>query len=48
MLWNQRTSDASVSDDELKSHLAESWRPGALALTKKRRAELGQVLDEYK
>lgn len=26
MLWIQRTSDASVSDDELKSHLTESWR----------------------
>jgi predicted DNA-binding protein (MmcQ/YjbR family) len=41
MLWIQRTSDASVSDDELKTHLAESWRLAALTLTKKRRAALG-------
>ncbi len=41
MLWIQRTSDASVSDDELKSHLTESWRLAALALTRKRRAALG-------
>jgi predicted DNA-binding protein (MmcQ/YjbR family) len=40
MLWIQRTSDASVSDDELKAHLTESWRLASLALTRKRRAEL--------
>ncbi len=41
MSWIQRMSDASVSDDELKSHLTESWRLAALNLTRKRRAALG-------
>ncbi|MCH8491256.1 MAG: MmcQ/YjbR family DNA-binding protein [Oceanicaulis sp.] len=41
MLWIQRTSPDSVSDDELQTHLSESWRLAALGLTKKRRAALG-------
>ncbi len=41
MLWIQRTNADSVSDDELKSHLAESWRLASLGLTRKRRAALG-------
>ncbi|MCC5995924.1 MAG: MmcQ/YjbR family DNA-binding protein [Oceanicaulis sp.] len=41
MLWIQRTSPDSVSDDELKTHLTESWRLASLGLTQKRRAALG-------
>jgi len=41
MLWIQRTSADSVSDDALKTHLTESWRLASLGLTQKRRAALG-------
>lgn len=41
MLWIQRTSDASVSDADLKAYLRESHRLAALNLPRKVQRELG-------
>jgi predicted DNA-binding protein (MmcQ/YjbR family) len=41
LLWIQRTSDASVSDADLKAYLHESHRLAALTLPKRVQKELG-------
>ena len=41
MKWIQRTSDASLSDADLKTYLRESHRLAAANLTKAKRKELG-------
>ncbi len=41
MKWIQRTSDETLSDDDLKAYLAESYRIVAAGLTKKLQRELG-------
>lgn len=40
MKWIQRTSNDSVSDEELKDYLKNSYRLASLNLTKKRQKEL--------
>jgi predicted DNA-binding protein (MmcQ/YjbR family) len=41
MKWIQRTSDAELSDADLKAYLKESHRLVTLGLSKKKRIELG-------
>ncbi|MEO0883932.1 MAG: MmcQ/YjbR family DNA-binding protein [Pseudomonadota bacterium] len=41
MKWIQRTSDASLSDEDLKAYIAESRRLVGAGLTKKKQRELG-------
>jgi predicted DNA-binding protein (MmcQ/YjbR family) len=41
MKWIQRTSDASLSDSDLRIYLRESYRLAALNLTKKLQLEFG-------
>ncbi|PHR57685.1 MAG: hypothetical protein COA43_11760 [Robiginitomaculum sp.] len=41
MKWIQRTSDESMSDDDLKDYLDNSYRLVSLGLTKKLQKELG-------
>lgn len=41
MKWIQRFTDASMSDEDLKSYITESHRIVASGLSKKRRDELG-------
>lgn len=45
MKWIQRTSDETLSDDELKAYLAESYRIVGTGLTKKLQRELGLLRD---
>jgi len=45
MKWIQRTSNASLSADDLKAYLAESRRIVATGLTKKLQRELGLLKD---
>ncbi len=41
MKWIQRFSDETLSDDDLKDYVAESFRLIATALSKKKQRELG-------
>ena len=44
MKWIQRTSDATMSDDDLCDYITESYRLVFAGMTKKKRAELASDL----
>ncbi len=43
MKWIQRFSDETLSDDDLKEYLTESFRLIGTALSKKKQRELGLI-----
>lgn len=46
MKWIQRTSDESMSDEDLFSYIEDSYRLVGAGLTKKRQRELGLLTDQ--